>query len=268
MPKPRTEESPSWETSNVSLTMFTSLMIILLAFFILLTSKSVVDESRQIEAMGSLLGTFGSLPGGQAVQGQKVYISPQSSPMTEIQNDINLIKQVFNQSVVERKVHYLKGRDRRIISIESAVLFPQDGVQIKEDMKPALSEVAAIINKADYMVVIEGHTDDQPPMTEAFENNWQISSLRAVNVMNYLAGAGQVAPTRMAAYGYGGFQPVVVNNSPKNRARNNRVDIVIDFTLQNSAEDYQDKHRGPLEFDWKGFHFPLQGKEKPESGQL
>ena len=41
------EEKPDWELSNISTTMFCSLMIILLAFFIMLTTVSVIDESRE-----------------------------------------------------------------------------------------------------------------------------------------------------------------------------------------------------------------------------
>jgi len=65
----RKEEAPrpEWEKTNSGLMLFTALNTILLAFFIMLASMAVIDEKRQIEAFGSLVGTFGILPGGLSV---------------------------------------------------------------------------------------------------------------------------------------------------------------------------------------------------------
>ena len=258
MPRRKDEEKPDWETSNVGLMMFTSLMIILLAFFILLSSMAVIDEQRQMEAMGSVLGAFGLLPGGlDPSSGDKRNIAPPTSPMESILNDIELVKEVLNQRIIEQKVRFLKGRNTNIISLESALLFPPDGVELLPEMLPALMEVCKIFKTGDYPIVIEGHTDDQPPKTEAFQNNWQISALRAVNVLRFMVEDGGIDPKRLSAFGYGGYHPMVVNNSPRNRARNNRIDLVIDRNRQKLVENWQEKHDKDKYVDYKGFIFRL-----------
>jgi chemotaxis protein MotB len=123
--KQKEPERPDWESSNGGLMLWTSLNIILLAFFILLSSMAVIDEKREIAAMDSLLGAFGLLPGGQTPSGlEKGLLSPPPGPLSEIENDVQLIKEIMVSRIMSEKVHFLRGRTRRIISLESALLFP------------------------------------------------------------------------------------------------------------------------------------------------
>jgi chemotaxis protein MotB len=237
-------------------------MIILLAFFILLSSIAVIDERRQIEAMGSVLGAFGLLPGGLSpTEGVMKYISPPTSPLNAIENDVALLREILQNQIIEKKVHFLRGRSQRIISLESALLFPPDEVELLPTMKPLLAEVAGIVKGSDYPIIIEGHTDDQPPKTEAYRDNWVISALRATAVVRFLIEEGQIDPARLSAYGYAGNKPVVPNYSPKDRARNNRIDLIIDSSSRRQADEYSDRHRRLKFFDFKGFNFRLFGDE-------
>ena len=262
MAKKQPEEKPDWEASNIGLMMFTSLMVILLAFFILLTSMAVIDEQRQVEALGSVLGAFGLLPGGLSpAPDPGKHVAPSTSPVDVIQNDINILKEVLSNRIIEDKIHFLRGRTRRIISLESAILFPPDGTDILPAMRPALLEVAKILQDSPYVITIEGHTDDQPPQTEAYQDNWEISSLRALNVMRFLAMEGGLDTVKMSAYGYAGFSPAVANTSPRNRARNNRIDLVLDYSKMDSIDAYKNRHKRIKFFDFKGFQFRLGGRE-------
>jgi chemotaxis protein MotB len=262
MKRKQAEERPDWETSNVGLMMFTSLMVILLAFFILLTSMAVIDEQRKVEALGSVLGAFGLLPGGLSpTPDSSTHVAPSTSPIDVVQNDIDLMKEVLSNRLIENKVHFLRGRTRRIISLESAILFPPDGVDIVPAMRPSLLEIAKILQNTPYIITIEGHTDDQPPQTEAYQDNWEISALRALNVMRFLAVEGGLDSVNMSAYGYAGFKPVVSNTSPRNRARNNRMDLVLDYSKMASIEEYKNRYKRIKFFDFKGFQFRLGGGE-------
>jgi chemotaxis protein MotB len=251
------QDRPGWELSNGGLMLFTSLMIIMLAFFILLSSMAVIDEKRQIEALGSLVGTFGILPGGLSViQEDGSHIAPPTAPMAPIEDDMQLIKSVLSKRILDDKVHILKGRTRRIISIESAMLFPPDGVELLPEMLPELTEIARILSDSDYQVDVEGHTDDQPPQTDRYRDNWEVSSLRAVSVFRFFAEAG-INPERMSAYGYSGYDPAVANTTPRKRARNNRIDVILDFSHQKKAGEVDDRRRRDKVFDFRGFVFRL-----------
>ncbi len=261
--KKQEEGRPDWELSNIGTTMFTSLMIILLAFFIMLTSMAVVDEQRKMEAMGSVLGAFGILPGGLGTElGQTDQnLSPSTSPMEIIKNDLENIREVLSQRIIGAKFPVLEGRTSRTITLDDALLFEPDGVEILPEMKPVLLEIAAILKNSDYPVIIEGHTDDQKPQTEAFRDNWQVSGLRALNVLRFMVEDGGVDPARLSAYGYAGTRPRVANNSPRNRSINRRIDIVLDQTHRMQAYKMSEKHRRTRSFDYRGFNFRLFGNE-------
>ena len=254
------EERPDWEMSNIGLIMFTSLMILLLAFFIMLSSMAVIDERRRIEAWGSLLGAFGILPGGlSASQVKATHVAPPTGPIEAIQQDMEHIREVLSNRILAGKYHLLRGRTRRIISLEAAVLFPQDGVELQPEAKPVLLDIAKILRGSDYPIIIQGHTDDQPPRTEGLVDNWHVSVMRAVSVLRFFIDEGGLDPTRMSAFGYAGYRPMVANNSPRNRARNRRIDLILDVTHRIKVLKHQGRYRPTSSVDYHGFTFRLFG---------
>ena len=74
---------------------------------------------------------------------------------------------------------------------------------------------------------VEGHSDNVPINTPQFPSNWELSAIRATNVVRFLVEASGLDPSRVSALGCGEFRPRFPNNSPENRMRNRRTDIVI-----------------------------------------
>jgi len=97
---------------------------------------------------------------------------------------------------------------------------------------PILKKIGAIISRTSYAVRIEGHTDNVPIRTPAFASNWELSTARAVNVLRYFVEKEKVSPERLSAVGFGEFQPIAPNDTPRNRAMNRRVEIVFARHLQ------------------------------------
>jgi len=80
----------------------------------------------------------------------------------------------------------------------------------------------------DQRISIRGFTDDVPPSRNSrFKDNWEISSLRAVYVLRYLMQLG-IEQNRLTATGLADLEPLYPNNSSENRARNRRVEIVLE----------------------------------------
>lgn len=96
-----------------------------------------------------------------------------------------------------------------------------------EDMKLKLVSLSTVLNKIDNYIRIEGHTDNVPIRNEYFSSNWQLSSTRASNVVEYLINNGGISPDRLSAVGYGEYRPVADNSTDQGRSKNRRVDILI-----------------------------------------
>ena len=75
--------------------------------------------------------------------------------------------------------------------------------------------------------MVEGHTDNVPINTARFPSNWELSTARAVSVVRYLSEVVGVEPDRFSAVGYGDTKPKGSNDTPKNRKKNRRVEIIL-----------------------------------------
>lgn len=92
-----------------------------------------------------------------------------------------------------------------------------------------LDEMATLINidPQKHPVVVEGYTDDVPIHTPQFPSNWQLSSMRASNVAQYLVQHG-VAQSRLSAAGYADQYPIASFATAAGRAKDRRVEIVFE----------------------------------------
>ena len=120
-------------------------------------------------------------------------------------------------------------RDPRglVLSIGEDVLFDAGTASVKPSSSASLAAVAAVLKKAGCDAVVEGHTDSLPISNARYASNWELSALRATNVLARLVVEYEVSPARLSAAGYAEFHPVASNSNPEGRARNRRVDVVL-----------------------------------------
>lgn len=109
------------------------------------------------------------------------------------------------------------------------------------ELQPAYSELmgrlAARLAAKPGSLMVRGHTDDVPIATARFRSNWELSSARAVSVAHELLRPGSIDPRRVSITGYADTRPLVANDSAENRARNRRVEIVINQGIDQKARE-------------------------------
>ena len=116
---------------------------------------------------------------------------------------------------------------RMVLVLPNDVLFDSGKTQLKPAGKAALANVAQVLTTIQQRrFQVAGHTDDQPIQVSPFGSNWELSSARAVVVVNFLIQQG-VGPSALSAAGYGEFDPVIPNDSSEGRARNRRIELVL-----------------------------------------
>jgi chemotaxis protein MotB len=120
-------------------------------------------------------------------------------------------------------------RDERgvIISMMDKFLFESGSAQLKESSRTVVDAAASALKKFPNMIRIEGHTDNVHISNKEFRSNWQLSSMRAINVAEYFIKVQGISPERISATGYAEYKPIAPNDTPEGRAKNRRVDIVI-----------------------------------------
>jgi chemotaxis protein MotB len=117
---------------------------------------------------------------------------------------------------------------------ESSVLFDSAKAEVNPAGKQSLDTLAAAIIDLEreippdlpWILRIDGHTDSKAVTGGPFKSNWELSAARAVSVVQYLVQKG-VDPTRLAAAGFGEFQPLETGTDPDALARNRRIELKL-----------------------------------------
>jgi chemotaxis protein MotB len=123
------------------------------------------------------------------------------------------------------KVSFRKGR--MVVELASAVLFDSGRTALKPDGKAAIEElVEALKTVAHRDLMIAGHTDTVPIRSRRFRSNWDLSTARAVEVVNYMI-EKEFPPDHLSAAGFGEMDPVGDNETEEGRAQNRRIEIVL-----------------------------------------
>jgi chemotaxis protein MotB len=108
------------------------------------------------------------------------------------------------------------------------LLFDSGSATLQPAGSPLLQEVAHLLNvDQKHPITVEGNTDNQPIQSSQFPSNWELSTDRATTVVRYLIAHG-VNEQRLSAAGYADLHPLASNATAAGRARNRRVDIVLD----------------------------------------
>jgi len=107
------------------------------------------------------------------------------------------------------------------------VLFDSGLANIKPQGLPLLSEVGTLLGvERVHPIVVEGHTDDVPIATSQYASNWELSTARASAVVRWLIGR-RLPARRFSAAGYAALHPLGSNATAAGRARNRRVEVVL-----------------------------------------
>ena len=122
--------------------------------------------------------------------------------------------------------------DRFVFSSE--VLFPPGGAQLSALGEGEIAKIAAILRsiadeippEIDWVIRVDGHTDNVPLSGFGeFSDNWELSQARALSVVKYMANFLAIPPSRLAANGFGQYQPINHSDTPEARAQNRRIEL-------------------------------------------
>lgn len=223
------EDTPidsSWALS------YGDMMTLLLTFFILIVSFSTVELIKFRQAMGSLRGSMGVLLEQSGSDVVKQESSVMDRPIMQRETMLNALQQIEAQ-VFEMDAG--SGIDIEVsdegvnFRIKDDLLFPPGGTHINPDMKDMLGNVGNLIKAFKSEVRVEGHSDSMPISSGVFASNWELSTMRAVNVVKYFIEEAGIDPARLVAMGVGANRPVAPNDTPENRAKNRRVEIFLNW---------------------------------------
>lgn len=123
------------------------------------------------------------------------------------------------------QVEFRKGR--LVVKLASSILFDSGKTELKPEGQTALSQLAAALKSLnDREFLVAGHTDNVPIKTARFKNNWDLSTARAVEVVQFLITQGMTS-SNIGAAGYGENDPVADNKDEAGKAQNRRIEVIL-----------------------------------------
>ena len=232
------------EGSGAWIVTFADMMTLLLVFFILLYTladfedqayrkliKSVLvfdGDGRQISAI-DIATRKGRNPEPLQVVENMLGLSSASTPIENLRPAIFTdLESLVEHSNLSTSVDLAFDGDQINLQIDGRYLFTSGQAELKDGAGIIFTQLGQLFRQyADYRIAIRGHTDDVDIKTAQFPSNWELSAVRATTVLRFFLNEG-IDPERMTATGYASFIPLVDNDSAENRARNRRVEFVLE----------------------------------------
>lgn len=151
------------------------------------------------------------------------------------QDAIDLAQSLHDQIVAGEIEIETEGR-KIIIRIREKGSFRSGSAELVGNYADVMEEIRAVLRAKPGKIEVQGHTDNVPIATARYRSNWELSSSRAVSVAQELMRGNEINPRRFQVSGFAETKPLVANDSSENRARNRRVEIVIQQGLDSDLD--------------------------------
>ncbi len=221
---------------------FADMMTLLFAFFVLLYSMMSPDPVKH----AAFANSQASKTGGSTDQEMEFEAEPIKN-QAEIKEEL---QEMVEDLDISEKANVSQDPRGVALELDGDICFGSGSVNLDDELKSILDQASQelMTNPDDLRsVVIEGHTDNQPPppsLAKRYPTNWELSSARAANVVNYLIYKG-VLPGKLIASGYADRWPAgtswaevrsgkvddnyiaVKNDTPEQMSKNRRIKIIF-----------------------------------------
>ncbi|OHD71468.1 MAG: hypothetical protein A2W19_02730 [Spirochaetes bacterium RBG_16_49_21] len=178
--------------------------------------RKIADLSKEVANLNNELSEM------------KKLTAMQKEELARMEDQAKEFEKRLAEEIKKGQITLKRFHDKLILNIDERICFDSGSAELKKDVKPALDKIAEILN--DFQgnrIIVEGNTDNVPIHTSRFRDNWQLSTERALSVLNYLLRNKKLNPARFSTAGYGEYNPIVPNDTAANRLLNRRVDLVV-----------------------------------------
>jgi chemotaxis protein MotB len=233
MAKKKHEEHENHERWLVS---YADFITLLFAFFVVMYSISSVNEGKFRTVSDSIKAALNPLVsppntltpftiGKEKALSLKPTIDDAKEPaVRRLRQIMRSLKNETHLEIIQLKE--LTNGDI-VLTLPDTVLFRTGQSALRSEARPFIEAIGEVLIDLDRHVRVEGHTDNVPIATAQFPSNWELSAARAVTVVRTLSEEYGVQPSHLTAVSHADSRPLTDNLTPESRAKNRRVEIVV-----------------------------------------
>lgn len=214
---------------------YADLITLLLAFFIVLYAMNRTEQVKFSLVAQALASQFDSnsivgqspgpsivtgLSGTEAQRAETKQLQSLSHLETELQQSIDAAGLGSSVSVTSN--------DRGVeVSLDATTLFASGSAVLSPSAVTLLQHLGGVLSTVPNDIEVVGYTDSTPIHTSLYPSNWQLSAMRAANVVYVLSLVPKINPGRLSLAGFGQYHPIATNLTVAGRAANRRVNILV-----------------------------------------
>lgn len=140
------------------------------------------------------------------------------------------LRQRLSQELADKNVEIQQLKGQVAVRMLDKIVFKSDSADIAPQGMEVLDKLANGIKDSSDVIRIEVHTDDAPisdKLKAKYPTNWELSAARASAVARYFEKKHFIAPKRLESVGFSMYRPIAPNDTPENKQRNRRAEIVL-----------------------------------------
>ena len=224
---------------------YSDLITLLLALFVVLYSMTKVDLEKFNHVRNEFALIF------QESAQKEIDLKPSDETSAKLPITFPVMEAAAKEIVKAAKriapdqdIDLVYGKKGLSIRIPDSLLFSSGSIELSNNAKSFLNQIAPALLESDKAITIEGHTDNTPIANEMFPSNWELSVRRSVSVVRYLTEFAKMPSAQIEAAGFGEFKPVMTNETAEGRQKNRRVEIVLQFDENDMAKLYESTKKG------------------------
>ena len=170
----------------------------------------------------------------QELERQKLEEERQKKLEEEAMKQIEELQQALEEEIEIGQVTVEREGSKVIIRIQEKGSFKSGSASLDPEFFEVMDKITAVLQDRSGKIVVAGHTDNIPIRTGRFRSNWELSSARAVTVLHALLRNPNIDEERVLVEGHAETEPLVDNDTPENRAKNRRVELIV---IKGDAQD-------------------------------
>ena len=225
---------------------YSDMLTLLLALFIVMFAMGQTDEAK-FKAMAKEFnvifsgGTGMMQNDGSSMVPMETTGGPGKSDAEVEEDTMAKVKDMLEQEIKQEgyvdKIKVDLNAEGLEITIQDVALFNSGDAEVIKDVSPILTKISGMLNGLDNKIRVVGHTDNVPINNGNFRSNWELSAMRAINVMNYMVSTGQISQANVSIEAYGEQMPKYSNSTEDGKAKNRRVEICVVRKYQSATEN-------------------------------
>ena len=189
-----------------------------------------INEVRQMTTDESKLHPVFTDPSKQGQENANTVLSKEEIERKKrIEEDSKRLQEALNKEIKEGTVDLETTEKGIIIRVREKGSFPSGSADVIKPFENIVDKISEVFRSFDGVIIVSGHTDNIPIRTKRYRSNWELSSSRAVSVIEELVKTSALREKKFKIAAYAATHPIDSNDTSIGRAKNRRVEIMMEY---------------------------------------